>query len=63
MNKTTIFLIVAVTFLALCSTVLGDQIPVSNAGLPRYAGTNPVQLDGTGSYDPDNSGELSYQWQ
>ena len=39
------------------------HIPVADAGLPRYAGTNPVKLDGTGSYDPDNSGPLSYQWQ
>ncbi|MHC4621438.1 MAG: PKD domain-containing protein, partial [Planctomycetota bacterium] len=38
-------------------------VPVADAGLPRYAGTDPVQLDGTGSYDPDNSGPLSYQWQ
>jgi len=39
------------------------HIPVADAGLPRYAGTDPVELDGTGSYDPDNSGALSYQWQ
>ncbi|HUW20927.1 MAG TPA: right-handed parallel beta-helix repeat-containing protein, partial [Sedimentisphaerales bacterium] len=39
------------------------HVPVADAGLPRYAGTNPVQLDGAGSYDPDASGVLSYQWQ
>jgi hypothetical protein len=43
--------------------VIGSgHIPVADAGLPKYAGTDPVQLDGTGSYDPDNSGPLSYQW-
>jgi hypothetical protein len=36
---------------------------VADAGLPRYAGTDAVQLDGTGSHDPDASGSLSYQWQ
>lgn len=40
-----------------------NQPPVADAGLPRYAAADPVQLDGTGSYDPDNSGLLSYQWQ
>jgi hypothetical protein len=39
------------------------HIPVADAGLPRYAATDPVKLDGKGSYDPDNSGPLSYQWQ
>jgi hypothetical protein len=39
------------------------HIPVADAGLPRYPATDPVELDGTGSYDPDNSGPLSYQWQ
>ncbi|MHC4648848.1 MAG: PKD domain-containing protein, partial [Planctomycetota bacterium] len=39
------------------------HIPVADAGLPRYAATDPVELDGTASYDPDNSGPLSYQWQ
>ena len=36
--------------------------PVANAGLPRYAALDSVVLDGTGSYDPDNSGPLSYTW-
>ena len=39
-----------------------NQAPIADAGLSRYAATNPVQLDGTGSYDPDNSGPLSYTW-
>ncbi len=36
--------------------------PISDAGLSRYAAQDPVVLDGTGSYDPDNSGTLSYAW-
>ena len=37
--------------------------PVADAGLSRYAANEPVMLDGTGSYDPDESGLLSYTWQ
>ena len=37
--------------------------PVAHAGLSRYAGPDPVVLDGTRSYDPDNSGPLHYTWQ
>ncbi|MBL7186999.1 MAG: hypothetical protein ISS70_11825 [Phycisphaerae bacterium] len=36
--------------------------PIADAGLPRYAAQDPVSLDGTGSFDPDNSGQLSYSW-
>jgi len=36
--------------------------PVADAGLSRYAGPDPIVLDGTGSYDPDNSDTLSYTW-
>ena len=36
--------------------------PIANAGLSRYAAREPVVLDGTGSYDPDDSGTLSYAW-
>jgi hypothetical protein len=39
-----------------------NQAPIADAGLSRYAAQNPVVLDGTGSYDPDNSGTLSYTW-
>ena len=40
----------------------GASSPVADAGLPRYAAEDAVCLDGTDSYDPDNSGALSYQW-
>ena len=36
--------------------------PIADAGLSRYAGPDPIVLDGTGSYDPDNSGPLTYTW-
>jgi hypothetical protein len=36
--------------------------PIADAGLPRYAATEPVQLDGSNSYDPDVSGPLTYTW-
>ncbi|MGE5294983.1 MAG: GLUG motif-containing protein [Solirubrobacterales bacterium] len=40
----------------------GGMPPVAEAGLSRYAGTEPVQLDGTGSFDPDGAGQLCYAW-
>lgn len=40
-----------------------NQAPIADAGLPRYAANEPVVLDGTGSYDPDNSDLLLYAWQ
>jgi hypothetical protein len=40
-----------------------NAAPVADAGLPVYAGRDPVTLDGTGSYDPDGDVELVYAWQ
>jgi hypothetical protein len=40
-----------------------NQAPIAEAGLPRYAAIETVVLDGTSSYDPDESGILSYTWQ
>jgi parallel beta-helix repeat protein len=42
--------------------VVGNNAPVARAGSSRYAATDPVVLDGMGSYDPDGYGVLSYQW-
>jgi len=39
-----------------------NQRPVADAGLPTYAATNPVRLDGSASFDPDKSGPLDYAW-
>ena len=36
--------------------------PIADAGLSRYAATDPLKLDGTGSVDPDSSGPLTYAW-
>ena len=34
--------------------------PIADPGLPRYVAAESVHLDGRKSYDPDNSGTLSY---
>ena len=44
------------------NTGITNQAPIADAGSSRYAAQDPVVLDGTGSYDPDNSGPLSYTW-
>ena len=40
-----------------------NQPPIADAGLPLYTDGNDVVLDGTKSFDPDNSGVLQYNWQ
>ena len=40
-----------------------NDAPIADAGSSRYAAQDPIVLDGTGSYDPDSSGALSYTWQ
>ncbi|MCX5637520.1 MAG: hypothetical protein NTX52_07490, partial [Planctomycetota bacterium] len=59
-SKITLLLVVLVLWPALSQAQ--NLAPVADAGLPRYASVNPVTLDGTRSYDPDNSGPLSYSW-
>lgn len=39
-----------------------NEPPVAEAGLSRYVAQDPIRLDGSGSYDPDNSGPLTYTW-
>ncbi len=39
-----------------------NHAPVANAGLSRYVAAGSLRLDGTGSYDPDGAGVLTYQW-
>jgi hypothetical protein len=39
-----------------------NHAPIADAGPSRYVSTNSVTLDGTGSYDPDGYGTLTYQW-
>ena len=65
MKKTiSIVLVLALGMAAQAANAATDnQAPVAHAGSSRYAGQDPVQLDGTGSCDPDDSGPLSYEWQ
>jgi hypothetical protein len=52
---------VLLTQQAICSdSILAE--PIADAGLPRYAAQDPVVLDGMESYNPDDSGTLSYTW-
>jgi len=68
--KMTLFLLGLVVWFSLAAGLIqavntaeaGGIQPIADAGLPRYAAKDPVQLDGSGSYDPDNSGPLSYAW-
>ncbi len=58
----TLALLIAIVSSAAISLGSEGVPPIADAGLPRYAATDPVQLDCTGSYDPDSSGPLSYTW-
>jgi len=58
----TLALLIAVVSSAAISQDSKGVLPIANAGSSRYAAQEPVVLDGTGSYDPDNSGPLSYTW-
>jgi len=44
------------------TNALANEPPVAEAGPSLYAAQQPLQLDGTKSYDPDNSGLLTYAW-
>lgn len=61
-NLTLALLIAVVSSVAIS---LGSEgvPPIADAGLSRYAAQDPIVLDGTGSYDPDNSGTMSFVWQ
>lgn len=58
----TLALLIAVVSLTTIS--LGSEVlpPIADAGFSRYVAQEPIVLDGTGSYDPDNSGPLRYEW-
>ena len=65
MKKTILFVLIFAlcTVVEIANAANTNQVPIADAGLPRYAAIEPVVLDGTGSYDPDESGLLSYTWQ
>jgi hypothetical protein len=43
--------------------VVGGRAPIADAGLPRYTIGDSVVLNGNKSFDPDDYGHLTYQWQ
>ena len=53
---------VLIAVLCITDIVLANEAPVADAGPSRYVGADPARLDGTGSYDPDTSGRLTYAW-
>ena len=56
-NITSIVLVLALCIaVEVANATTTNQAPIADVGLPRNAGPNPIVLDGTGSYDPDNSG-------
>ncbi len=58
----TLALLIAVVSSTAISLGAEGLPPIADAGSSRYAAQEPVVLDGIGSYDPDNSGPLSYMW-
>lgn len=54
-------MLIAATF-AHAEIVIGNRAPTADAGSSRYAAVAPVFLDGTGSFDRDGYGELTYEW-
>jgi hypothetical protein len=57
-----IFMLITLSTLNSIKAQSQEVRPIADAGSSRYAASNPVMLDGSGSYDPDNSGFLSYEW-
>ena len=64
MKKTiTLKLILVLILIAgVANAVAANQAPVADAGLSRYTAQDMIALNGTGSFDPDESGPLSYAW-
>ncbi len=67
MKKTTFQSLTLALLVAVLSSVAISQdstgeLPIAEAGFSRYVAQKPIVLDGTDSYDPDNSGLLSYTW-
>jgi predicted outer membrane repeat protein len=58
-----IFMLIALLTLDYVIAQPQDGRPVADAGSSRYAASDPVQLDGGRSYDPDGSRALQYAWQ
>jgi len=61
-NYTVLVALFALLVLCPVKSMAQNIPPIADAGSSRYAAQDPVVLDGTGSFDPDNSGLLSYTW-
>lgn len=55
-------ILLILTIATLAQDSMAAEPPVADGGSSRYAATDPVTLNGTRSYDPDQSGPLSYLW-
>jgi hypothetical protein len=62
LNDSKITLLLVVLVLWPVKGLAENQRPVADAGLPRYAASDPVRLDGSDSFDPDKSWPLTYTW-
>ena len=60
---TILVMLFALCVLCPAKSIAQNIPPIADAGLSRYAAQDAVVLDGAGSYDPDDSGKLSYTWQ
>jgi parallel beta-helix repeat protein len=58
----TLVLLITVSSSVAISQDSKGVLPIADAGFSRYVAHEPIVLDGTGSYDPDDSGPLSYRW-
>jgi parallel beta-helix repeat protein len=61
-KKTTLTILFAIT-IRMSSTGMAQNVaPIADAGSSRYVAEATVKLDGTGSYDPDESGPVIHVW-
>ena len=61
-RSTVLFALFALFVLSPAKSMAQNIAPIADAGSSRYAAQDPVILDGTGSFDPDDSGHLSCVW-
>lgn len=59
-------LLITIAVVALChapgARATPPSVPIADAGPSRYAGRDPIRLDGTGSFDPDGDPIVEYRW-
>ncbi|MHC4105855.1 MAG: PKD domain-containing protein, partial [Planctomycetota bacterium] len=54
------FIFVWLSLVVACAAA--NQAPIADGGADRYAGNEPLVLDGRRSFDPDSSGIAGYSW-